>query len=138
MDPIPRFLGTGWGFPPEFGRSAYSVRMVSGIEDIKESLHILFSTIPGERVMLPGYGCELNRYLFRELTPGLAAEMRDTVLTAIARWEARIDADCAVTVDPDSPGLLRIEVDFTVRRTNVRGNIVFPYCVADTAPSGEN
>ena len=138
MDTMPRFLGTGWGFPPEFRRSSWSVRMVSGIEDIKESLNILLSTIPGERVMLPTYGCDLQRYLFRELTPGLAAEMRDTVLTAIARWEARIDADCAVTADPDQPGLLRIEVDFVVRRTNVHGNIVFPFYVADPAAPGEH
>lgn len=40
------FLGTGWGFPPEFGQYG-SMRTVSAEEDIHESLYILLSTNPG-------------------------------------------------------------------------------------------
>ena len=44
------FLGTGWSFPPEFNKRG-SVKTVSADDDIRESLHILLATKPGERVM---------------------------------------------------------------------------------------
>ena len=48
------FLGTGWSFPPEFNPYG-SVKKVSDEEDIRESLVILLSTSPGERIMQPTY-----------------------------------------------------------------------------------
>lgn len=42
------FLGRGWSFPLELTEEG--VRMSSYEQDIKESLRILFSTSPGERV----------------------------------------------------------------------------------------
>lgn len=124
----PAFLGRGWGFPPQFSRLTHSTRMVAGVEDIEESLRILLSTAPGERVMLPLYGCDLHRFLFRELTTGLISEVRDAVRTAILRWEPRIDVlAVTVTADQEERGLLRIEVAFQVRRTNIRSNMVFPF-----------
>jgi phage baseplate assembly protein W len=126
------FLGVGWGFPPEFSIHAGSVRMVSGLDDIRESLHILLSTVPGERVMVPTYGCDLHRFLFREISTGLISELRDTVSTAIIRWESRIVmTGCLVTVDPNQQGLLRIEVAFRVSRTNVRSNMVYPFYISE-------
>ncbi len=52
------FLGIGWGFPPEFQKHAYAfgVKMVAEEEDISESLRILLSTRPEERVMQPPDG----------------------------------------------------------------------------------
>ncbi|GAB7202250.1 hypothetical protein [Dickeya oryzae] len=47
------FLGTGWGFPPQFDTATHSIGMVSGDEDIRQSLALLLSTRPGERIMAP-------------------------------------------------------------------------------------
>jgi hypothetical protein len=124
----PAFLGRGWSFPPSFSQSLASVAMVSGIEDIRQSLWILFGTRPGERVMVPLYGCDLSQYVFRTLDATLLAEISDTVATAILRWEARIDL---LSVDavaaPEEPGLVLITVDFRVRATNSRSNLVYPF-----------
>ena len=60
------FLGTGWGFPPEFVKGNNEVIMTSEEEDIKKSLHILLTTKLGERVMLPEYGCNLEELLFEK------------------------------------------------------------------------
>ena len=38
------FLGTGWAFPPQFGAGGAEVAMVSGVDDIEQSLGILLST----------------------------------------------------------------------------------------------
>jgi phage baseplate assembly protein W len=126
--PDPAFLGAGWSFPPTFSRSLLGVEMVSGIEDIRESLRILFSTAQGERVMLPEYGCDLWRMVFRSLTTTLTTELKDMVEQAIILWEPRIDLlNVSATRDPRQDGLVLIEVAFIVRRTNTRSNFVYPF-----------
>lgn len=61
----PAFLGTGWAFPPSFsGRGA---AMVEGEEDIRQGLEILLSIAPGERIMRPDFGCDLQSLAFEPL-----------------------------------------------------------------------
>jgi len=124
----PAFLGTGWSFPPTFSRPLLGVEMVSGVADIHESLRILFSTTPGERVMLPEYGCDLWRLLFRGLTTTLMTEIKDMVEQAIVLWEPRINLlGVEVVRDPTQDGRIDIEIDFVVRGTNTRSNFVYPF-----------
>lgn len=122
------FLGTGWTFPPVFRRSGATVEMVSGEEDVRESLRVIFTTRQGERVMLPDFGTDLYDMVFRGLTTTLKTEIDDSVRTTILNWEPRIDV-LAVTVeeDPTQPGLVLVGVDYVIRRTNSRSNIVFPF-----------
>jgi hypothetical protein len=47
------FLGIGWSFPPEFNQTEGKLAMTTDVEDINNSLIILLSTRPGERVMFP-------------------------------------------------------------------------------------
>ena len=61
------FLGRGWSFPPEFNNESRAVKMLEDEEDIRSSLQILLSTRPGERIMVPGYGCNLDELLFSPL-----------------------------------------------------------------------
>lgn len=128
----PAFLGSGWSFPPTFSRSLLGITLVSGIEDIRESLQILFSTAQGERVMLPEYGCDLWRMVFRGMTTTLTTELKDMVEQAIILWEPRIDLLSVSAVrDPDQDGLVNIDVAFTVRRTNTRSNFVYPFLLQE-------
>jgi phage baseplate assembly protein W len=128
----PAFLGSGWSFPPTFSRSVLGITLVSGIEDIRESLQILFSTAQGERVMLPEYGCDLWRMVFRGMTTTLTTELKDMVEQAIILWEPRIDLLSVSAVrDPDQDGLINIDVAFTVRRTNTRSNFVYPFLLQE-------
>jgi len=48
MSNDPAFLGTGWSFPPTFTRRGADVALVSGVEDIHQSLQILLSPRLGE------------------------------------------------------------------------------------------
>lgn len=134
--PVPHgfapFLGRGWSFPPSFSLVVRSVAMVEGVEDIRQSLAILMGTAPGERVMVPTYGCDLRRFLFRELTTSSLSEIRETVTIAIVRWEPRIDLlDVQVGASGDEPGLVLITLDFRVRGTNVRTNLVYPFYLTE-------
>ena len=124
----PQFLGTGWKFPPEFSLESAGVAMVSAADDIRESLRILLSTSPGERVMVPEFGCGLYRMVFQKLDPTSITEMQELVRQAILHWEPRITLDSvSAAPDPGEAGLVHIDVRYTIRQTNTRSNFVYPF-----------
>lgn len=124
----PPFLGTGWGFPPEFPENGGGVVMVSDEEDIQQSLEILFGTLEGERFMVPGYGLKPHELLFEPVNTTLKAFLEDRITTAILIYEPRIQL---LSLEIDSPdpnaGTLRISLEYEVRSTNSRYNLVFPF-----------
>lgn len=122
------FLGTGWTFPPTFSKTGKQVEMLSDVADIYSSLEILLSTRPGERVMLPRYGCNLDELLFEPLTTTFKTYMKDLITTAILYFEPRIDVN-SINLDDtgELEGKILISVDFTVRSTNSRFNYVYPF-----------
>lgn len=128
MDRDRAFLGTGWSFPPEFDRPAKAVKMVSGEEDIQESLRILLSTVPGERVLQPSYGCGLKRVVFEQVSENTITEIKDLIERAVLFFEPRISLTY-IEVDTSQvyKGLMRIRLDYTVRETNTRSNMVYPF-----------
>jgi phage baseplate assembly protein W len=124
------FLGTGWSFPPTFSRFSASVDMVSNNQDIQESLWVLFSTSLGERIMLPQYGTQIWRMVFRNPTNTLMTQLKEMVQQAILNWEPRIDVvNIAVAQDATTDGLLLIRVDYIIRMTNARNNLVYPFYI---------
>lgn len=121
-------LGRGWRFPPSFDKRVLGVAMTeSGQEEIEQSLSVLFATRPGERVMLPAYGCDLRRFLFRAIDTSTVTEIKDSIAKAILNWEPRILVN-GITVDGRNylDGHLLVSVDYTIRATNTRTNRVFP------------
>lgn len=126
------FLGTGWSFPPQFNKAAAGIIMVSGQDDIRQSLRILLDTSPGERVMQPGYGCGLRDLVFDNVTADTIAELKDTIDRAILFFEPRITLN-SVTIDSSEQfdGVLKINLDYTVRATNSRSNMVYPFYIKE-------
>lgn len=122
------FLGTGWSFPPEFKRGTNDTAMSSGEKDIEESLKILLSTQLGERVMVPEYGCDLTELLFSPLDLTLKTFVADLIRTAILYYEPRINVE-RIDIDPinEIEGQLIVAIDYTIRATNSRRNIVYPF-----------
>lgn len=131
------FLGTGWGFPPTFTGGGAGVETASGIEDIHQSLHILLSTRLGERVMLDEFGCDLNDVLFEEIDQGLVNTLTSLISDAILYFEPRITLDkLDVSESEADQGLLLIRLEYTVRSTNSRFNMVYPFYVNEASIPG--
>lgn len=125
---IPAFVGTGWSFPPEFLMGSHSVKVSENKSEIEESLHILLSTIPGERVMQPKYGCDLTPLLFEPITTTLRTVIEDRVKTSIYYFEARVEPlRISVSAKDAEAGQFLVEVDYRIRANNTRHNFVFPY-----------
>lgn len=126
MSDTPSFLGRGWSFPPAFANG--SVRMTEDEADIQASLHILFGTAPGERFLQPKYGLDMHELMFEPLSTTVASVLKDRILTTVLVCEPRIRVD-ALDIDDSRlmEGVLTIRLDYLVRSTNSRFNLVFPF-----------
>jgi phage baseplate assembly protein W len=94
------------------------IDMVEEQDSVRQAILMLLSTAPGERVMRPDYGCDLQRLVFSpndDTTAGLAIHY---VRLALERWEPRIEV---LQLDADRnaerPELLDILVEYRVRAT---------------------
>ena len=119
------FLGRGWSFPPVITETG--VRMSAYEQDIRESLHVLFSTAPGERVCRYDYGCPLRRYAFEPLTTQLLVRMRGDISRAVTLYEPRIALEDVSFEKQPERGVLLVRLTYTVVRTNNRHNMVYPF-----------
>jgi uncharacterized protein len=128
------FLGTGWSFPPTFTIGGAEVEMVAGVEDIHQSLQILLSTRLGERVMRDDFGCDLSYVLFEEIDQSLVNSLTRIVSDAILYHEPRISLDSLdVSESEIQPGLLLISIEYMIRSTNSRFNMVYPFYINEAA-----
>ncbi|MGB4850370.1 MAG: GPW/gp25 family protein [Saprospiraceae bacterium] len=122
------FLGRGWSFPPTFNENLNSVDMLEEEADIVSSLEILLTTAPGERVMLPEFGCNLEELLFESLDNTLKTLMINKIEAAILYYESRIDVETVkLDTKQENESLILIEIVYRVRSTNSRFNFVFPF-----------
>ncbi|SDU58316.1 GPW/gp25 family protein [Desulfobacula phenolica] len=122
------FLGTGWAFPPEFDLKTRQAKMVSQEADIMESLKIILSTSPGERVMQPTFGCGLRPRIFDNINPGTITLISDIIKRAVLFFEPRITLN-SIRVDTQNQyeGFVNILLEYTIRSTNNRNNMVYPF-----------
>jgi len=85
---------------------------------IRQSILLLLSTRPGERVMRPDYGCNLHRLLFwpnDNTTAGLAIHY---VRQAIERWEPRVQITRLDAIRNEfDPARLDIRLEYRLRAT---------------------
>ncbi len=123
------FLGRGWSFPPAFNRFTRGADMVQGETDIEQSIRLIFAITPGQRQMLPPFGCDLAQYVFQPLDLSLATMIETTIRRALLDYEPRINV-LNVTAVPGSDTARQevlVTVDYAIRSTNRRYNLVYPY-----------
>jgi hypothetical protein len=121
------FLGRGWKYPIELDRSG-GVAFSELDESIRQSIHIILGTAPGERVMRPTFGCEIHDLIFAPNSMGTAGLAIHYVTEALTKWEPRIqDIEVEANPSPDDPNRLDIEIKYKVRATNNSRNLVYPF-----------
>ena len=126
-------IGVGVRFPlrPDSrGRLGY----VTGADDIEQSLKLVLLTNIRERVMRREFGSKLRELLFAPGSEQSLRLMEASVAEAIRDWEPRIDVlSISATADPRSPSYVVIDLNYLIRATYVRGNLVFPLYVEGVA-----
>jgi uncharacterized protein len=127
-------IGTGWRFPilPDArGRLGY----VTGEENIEQSLRILLLTNLRERVMRSDFGTSAREQIFSAGSEKGLRLLERSVATALRDWEPRIDVlNLRAEADPRDETHVNVEIDYQIRATYVRGNLVFPFYVDGFGP----
>jgi uncharacterized protein len=128
------FLGRGVVFPlqPDAGGT---LGYVDGDANVAQSLRLLLMTAAGERVMRPDFGTQAPELVF---APGSETNLRVlemSISDAIRDYEPRVRLESIDAAENEiAPERIDIEVTYTVRRTNTRTSIVFPFYL--TRPGG--
>ncbi|MER5263940.1 GPW/gp25 family protein [Actinosynnema sp. NPDC002837] len=121
------FIGRGWGFPLRTGPTG-GIGMVEREQEITEAIRLVLGTAPGERPMRPEFGCGIHEHVFASADGATAGHVAREVRAALDRWEPRIEVDdVVVAFDAVEVGTLYIDVRYTIRSTNDRRNLVFPF-----------
>lgn len=95
-----------------------ALRVLGDEESVRQAIVMLLSTVPGERVMRPKYGCDLRRLVFQPADATTAGLAVHAVRVALSAWEPRIDVlrvDAAPARTADAA--LWIEVEYRLRST---------------------
>ncbi len=99
--------------------SAGCLRYPTLEESVRQSIKIILQTSPGERLMRPGFGGGLKRYLHEPNTLTTRRQIRDLITTSLERWERRILLDRVDVWEVEArPDTVRIEIVYRLRRTN--------------------
>jgi phage baseplate assembly protein W len=130
------FLGTGWRFPilpDEAGRLSYAV----GETSIEHCLRALLLTATGERVMRPDLGTKAQESVF---APGSVQNLRElerSITDAVRDFEPRVElSDVLAEADPADESRVTVSIEYRIRRTNTKANLVFPFYLGLTGLTG--
>jgi phage baseplate assembly protein W len=66
------------------------MKVAYDINAIKNSITNLFNTLPGERILLPDYGCDLRQFVFNAVTDMATKHIGRIIETSITKWEPRV------------------------------------------------
>ena len=119
-------LDQGWAFPPS-QTGASRVKFAIDADDIRQAIVIILRTAPGERVMLPDFGCRIN-----ELAPA-APDITTCNLVeayvkhALDRWEPRVQVNQVTASFDPQQGCLQISITYLIRARNQIGKLVYPF-----------
>jgi phage baseplate assembly protein W len=121
------FLGTGWQFPVQLDDEG-QIAMAEYEAIVRQSIWMILSTAPGERVMRPDFGCGIHDLVFAPNSPGTAGQVIGEVRRALIRWEPRVDVlNVDAMPERGQPNRLLIVIKYQVRSTNNEFNLVYPF-----------
>jgi hypothetical protein len=116
-------LGRGMAFPPRLdadGRVAWA----AGHRSVQDSIRIILTTEPGERLMLPTFGAGLRSFLFEPNVPATHRLIEERVQHALRRWEPRINLSSVVARSRrDDPSRATVTISYTLVATGAREDL---------------
>jgi Bacteriophage baseplate protein W len=120
------WLGTGPRAPlrPTAGGA---MTYVSGAELVRQSIETILDTEPGERIMLPTFGCGLRRYLMEPNNVATRSAMQRDITDALTTWEQRIRLTGVTVEAGEDPALVLIDIRYIHVQDSRPANLVYPF-----------
>ena len=121
------FLGSGIKWPLNVDNSG-DLNLTHDEECIRQSIWLILGTSKGERVMRPDFGCGIHDLLFAPNNVQTASRIESEIIHALLKWEPRVEVlNVSASADTNEHNLLNIEIDYRIRDTNSRFNMVYPF-----------
>jgi phage baseplate assembly protein W len=125
-DVVDEWLGRGLRFPFRPDADG-AMTHLDGMELIRQSVATILDTEPGERIMLPSFGCGLRRYLMEPNTQTTRTGMAEDITTALNLWEPRIQLLHVGVTPGEDPTLVWIDIAYERTADRRSDNLVFPF-----------
>lgn len=125
VSPADKWLGQGFRMPlrPNDGR----LEWIGSMDLVRQSLETILDTEPGERIMMPTFGCGLRRYLMAPNTVSTRAAIEKDVENALTTWEPRVRVIEVSVIPGEQPTLIWIGISY-VHIADLRSdNLVYPF-----------
>lgn len=120
-------VGSGWTFPPSIDAQG-GLALTSELSELEQSIVIILSTSPGQRVMRSTFGCRLHELVFAPNNSQTASRARRYVEDALRMWEPRINVlQVTAKPDPNDASSLLISIQYEVKATHDRRSLVHPF-----------
>src|SRR5512134_148277 len=127
LSPVDAWIGTGLRFPVASDGQTRRVEWVRGMDLVRQSIETILDTEPGERIMLPTFGCSLRRFLMAPNTAATRTAMRGEITDALTTWEPRIRLTSVEVTTGEIPTLVWVDISY-VRLLDLRSdNLVYPF-----------
>lgn len=125
------FFGVGLQQPFKINPSTGKTGLVSGIDNIEQSIRAILSTKPGERLYHKDFGIDLSGLIFEPQSSATLKSVEEKIISGLTQFQSMIIVDSVNFELNANEGLINIDVAFTIRTTNTRGNYVYPYYIKE-------
>lgn len=126
-DVVDLWVGKGPRFPLRPDATTHAMAYVEGMELIRQSVATILDTEPGERIMLPTFGCGLRRYLMEPNSLATRTSMAADITSALEQWEPRITLVNVAVTPGEDPSLVWIAISYVRKADRRPDNLVYPY-----------
>lgn len=131
-------VGRGWAFPPSWampevrgGSAPAVVEMNDGVEHLSEALRLHLRTLRGSRVMRPGLGAGVDRYVFETRTADACHRLADDVRRALVLGEPRVIVDAVEAVPAgEADDRVDVVIEYRIDRHRRPASLVVPFYLA--------
>ncbi len=129
------FSGTGFALPVALDGG--NLRYESEELKVQQSILCILGTRRGERVMRPDFGSRLHDLVFEPINSSTKSRISRYVIEALVTWESRIEVLRVDVSDAQAnAGRLLVGIEYRVRATNSRYNLVYPFYLAEGSGEG--
>jgi phage baseplate assembly protein W len=123
-------VGQGLAFPLQVNPRG-AIALVTGANDIEQSIRVILGTRPGERVMRPTFGCRAHELMFDLRDATTSSLIKKHVSDALRFWEPRIDVLGIETfLDDSMDSAILVEISYRIKATHDTRSIVYPFFLA--------
>ena len=127
-------VGRGWAFPPCWRTDGSVVMGEDRVKHVEQAMVILLRTALGSRVMRPGLGAGVDRYVFEPATADACHRLADDVRRALVLGEPRVIVDNVAAVPAGTADdQVDVTVEFRIDRHRRPTSLVVPFYLAGGA-----